>query len=118
MEVNMLICPKCKSEYQEGYKECSECKCELIEIPDDTEKSKSFKLGTIIPFIVGISLILCSPIISYKLTSTYFIPNGTGIYDPKQFIWMLNAYDYSFLLVGSFICLPCILFWLKNKNNY
>jgi len=115
----MLICPKCKSEYQNGFKICSECKCELIEIPETVEEETFNKIGlTRILLIIGVLLILCSPILSYKLTSTYFIPNGNGQYITEQFTWMLNAYHYSFLFVGGIICLPCILFWYKNyKSN-
>ncbi len=113
----MLICPVCKSEYQEGNKICSDCKCELTEIPAIIEKSNPVKVGTIIQFVIGILLILCSPIISYQFTSRYFIPNGIGFYDPDQFIWMLNAYHYSLLLVGAIICLPCIIYWIKNMNS-
>lgn len=113
----MLICPVCKSEYQEGYKICSDCKCELTEIPDAIENSKRIKVGTIIQFLIGILIILCSPKISYQFTSGYFIPNGNGSYDPDQFIWMLNAYHYSLLLVGSIVCLPCIIYWIKNMNS-
>ncbi len=114
MGVIMLIWPVCKSEYQEGYKICSDCKCDLIEVPDVVEKSRPFKVGIIIQFVIGILMILCSPIISYQFTSRYFIPNGDGVYDPDQFMWMLNAYHYSFLLVGSIICLPCIIYWIKK----
>ncbi|QHQ61106.1 hypothetical protein Ana3638_10285 [Anaerocolumna sedimenticola] len=114
----MLICPVCKNEYQEGYKTCSDCKCDLIEIPDViAEKSKPVKAGMLIPFLLGLLIILCSPIISYQFTADFFIPDGNGIFDPAQFIWMLNAFHYSLLLVGSIICLPPILYWFKNRNS-
>ncbi|MDF2589173.1 MAG: hypothetical protein K0S41_3014 [Anaerocolumna sp.] len=107
----MLICPKCKSEYQEGYKSCNDCKCNLIEIPEaipeKTARNKHLRL--MIPFIIGIILILCSPFLSYKLTTQYFIPGGTGIYNNDHFIWMLHAYQYSFLLVGGLLCFITIL---------
>lgn len=117
--LSMLICPKCKSEYQNGFKICSDCECELIEMPEIVEEGTSYKGGlTIIPFIMGVLLILCAPMLSFKFTSTYFIPNGNGQYIDEQFIWMLNAYHYSFLLVGGIICLPRILYWYKNfKSN-
>lgn len=33
----MLICPKCKCEYQEGYTVCNDCKCELVKVPEAAE---------------------------------------------------------------------------------
>jgi hypothetical protein len=115
----MLLCPKCKSEYQNGLKVCSDCKCELIEKPEIVEEVTFNKVGlTIFSFIVGVLFILCSPMLSYKLTTIYFIPNGNGQYITEQFNWMLNAYHNSFLFVGGIICVPCILFWYKNyKSN-
>jgi hypothetical protein len=111
----MLICPNCKSEYQEGYKICNECKCELVEIPEVVpENTSSIKsLIKMISFIIGILSILCSPILSYKLTSMFFVPGGNGIYNNDHFMWMLHAYQYSFLLVGGLLC---IIFILQNKK--
>lgn len=34
----MLKCPKCNSEYREEYTICSDCKCELIEVPEEKEE--------------------------------------------------------------------------------
>lgn len=110
----MLLCPVCKSEYQEGYKTCSNCKCDLIEVPEVIEKNRPIKSGPIIQFILGISIILFSPFMSYQLTTRFFIPNGNGYYDPDQFKWMLSAYHQSFLLIGSLIIFPCLLNWIKN----
>jgi hypothetical protein len=114
----MLVCPKCKSEYQEGYSVCNDCNCDLIEIPEITEESNTNKNASkIIQFVLGILLVLLTPIISYKLTSMYFIPNGTGQYDNEQFIWMLKAYQYSFLFVGGINCLPYIFHCCKNHKK-
>ncbi|WMJ89711.1 hypothetical protein [Anaerocolumna sp. MB42-C2] len=114
----MIICPVCKSEYQEGYKICSDCKCDLIEIPDVVnEKYSSSKSGRIVLFLLGILIILCSPLIAYQITKEFFIPDGNGFYDPDQFEWMLNAFYHSFLLTGSIICLTCIIFWIKSRNS-
>lgn len=112
----MLICPICKSEYQEGYKVCSDCKCELTEIPDVIEERRTVKAAVLIQFIVGLLIILFSPMISYHFTSGYFTPKGTSFltYDPDQFLWMLNAYHLSLLLAGFIICLPSIIYWIKN----
>jgi hypothetical protein len=114
----MLVCPKCKSEYQEGYKICSDCKCELIEIAEVVKKDTKVKIkAKLIQFVLGVLFILCSPILSYKFTSMYFIPNGDGEYINEQFLWMLKAYHYSFLFVGGIICLSSILYWYKNYEK-
>ncbi|MDF2544625.1 MAG: hypothetical protein K0S47_4343 [Herbinix sp.] len=109
----MLICPVCKSEYQEGFKTCSDCKCDLIEIPDVIVKSKPLKVGKIIQFLIGILIILYSPILSYHFTSNYFI----GSYDPDRYLWMLKAFHSSFLLAGSIICLPSLIYWWKRMRR-
>jgi hypothetical protein len=36
----MLICPKCKCEYREGFKKCSECDCDLIESLSEGKQDK------------------------------------------------------------------------------
>lgn len=114
----MLICPKCKSEYQNGVEICSDCKCELIELPKIVKNGTSHKRWlTIIPFIIGILLVLFSPMLSFYFTSSYFLPNGSGQYINEQFTWMLNAYHYSFLLVGGILWLACILYWFKNYRS-
>ncbi len=58
----MLICPKCKSEYQEGYHICSDCKCDLIEIPDPI-KRETIKSANMKKIIIGIVLLISSILI-------------------------------------------------------
>lgn len=116
----MLLCPKCKTEYEERCTVCSDCGSKLIEQPEVHEElikeNKDFK---IIQFIAGILLILCSHMLSYKLTLMYFATNGSGKYRMEDFLWMLKAYHYSFLVVGIIICLPCIIYWYKgNKKEH
>jgi len=115
----MLLCPKCKTEYEEGYTVCSDCGCELIEQPKVQEEIIKENKGLLISgFIIGILIILGSARLAYKLTSMYFIPNGNGEYNMEQFLWMLKAYHQSFLLAGIIICLPCIIYWCKvGKKN-
>jgi len=122
----MLLCPKCKTEYEEGYTVCSDCGCELIEQPKVQEEIIKEIEGlkriefiiTRIQFVIGILIILGSTRLAYKLTSMYFIPNGNGEYNMEQFLWMLKAYHQSFLLAGIIICLPCIIYWCKvGKKN-
>lgn len=47
----MLLCPKCKIEYQDGYKTCSDCGSSLIEQPEVKEKvinkNNELKLGAV-----------------------------------------------------------------------
>ena len=112
----MLICPKCKTEYREGYTVCSDCGDQLIEQPEIKDEITREKQDLkIFQFIIGILTILFSTIISHKLTSMYFLPNGNGEYNMEQFLWMLNAYHYSFLLIGIIICLPCIICCFKSN---
>lgn len=125
----MIICPKCKTEYEEGYTVCSDCGSKLMEQPkvqEEVIKGKNrfltaeFITGIlIIQFIIGILIILCSTIFSYKLTLEYFVPNGSGQYSADHFLWMLKAYHFSFLLTGIIICSPCILYWFRaNKKEH
>jgi len=115
---NMLICPKCETEYRDGYSVCSDCGSQLIEKSEVKEgiiKTKEdFKL---FQFIIGILIILFSTILSYKLTSMYFFSNDNGEYNMESFLWMLNAYHYSFLIIGIIICVTCIIFWCKSKKE-
>lgn len=110
----MLVCPVCKSEYQDGYKVCSDCKCDLIDVAEEKEEELNLKgVARFVTFIGGILLIFFAPIISYKLTSRYFFSNG---YISEQFNWMLSAYHYSLLIIGVIICLPGLVYWLKNSK--
>jgi uncharacterized membrane protein YvbJ len=114
----MLICPKCKSEYEEGSTVCSDCGSNLIQQPEVPEDITEEKMNlNIIPFIIGILIILCSAVISYKLTTMHFFSNGNGECNPEEFLWMLDAYHHSFLLIGIIICLPCIICWCKGKKR-
>ncbi|MBZ9689009.1 hypothetical protein G9F72_022185 [Clostridium estertheticum] len=114
----MLICPKCEAEYEEGYTVCSDCGGQLIEKPEVSEEIIKEKLDLkVFQFIIGILIILFSTIISFKLTSMYFLPNGYGEFSMEQFLWMQNAYHYSFLIIGIVICLPCIICWCKSNKK-
>lgn len=114
----MLICPKCKSEYDEGYTVCSDCGGQLIEQPEIKDEITHEKQDLkIFQFIIGILIILFSTMISYKLTSMYFLENGDGQYIMDQYMWMLNSYQYSFLIIGIIICLPCAICWCKSSKK-
>ncbi|MBU3145412.1 hypothetical protein [Clostridium sp. CF012] len=114
----MLICPKCKIEYREGYTVCSDCGDQLIEQPEIKDETINKKQDLkIFQFVIGILIILFSAIMSHKLTSMYFLPNGDGQYNMDEFFWMLNAYHYSFLIIGIIICLPCAICWCKSSKK-
>ncbi|WP_243278104.1 hypothetical protein [Clostridium yunnanense] len=48
----MLVCPKCKCEYEEGYTVCNDCNCKLVHGPMDTDKNISTKDK---PKIIGLT---------------------------------------------------------------
>lgn len=114
---NMLICPKCETEYRDEYTTCSDCGSQLVYKPEvKVEILKTKEHFKIFQFIIGIIIILFSTIISYKLTARYFFSNDNGEYNMESFLWMLNAYHYSLLVIGIIICLPCIICWCKSKK--
>lgn len=64
----MLICPECKSEYQQGYKICSDCKCDLIEIPDPKENNKNRITANSKNIIIGIAILISSILLYIGVT--------------------------------------------------
>ena len=65
----MLVCPKCKCEYEEGYKVCSDCNCKLVHVPEANDANVPTKkiigltgrtliLGAI--FVIGIIILISS----------------------------------------------------------
>ena len=54
---SMLICPNCKSEYQEGYAICNDCQCELIEKLEVDEEDMTVKGDSKISQFIGKLLI-------------------------------------------------------------
>lgn len=56
----MLICPKCKSQYQEGYNICNDCNENLIEMPDVVEEYTINRNVGIKKTLIGIALLFCS----------------------------------------------------------
>lgn len=119
----MLKCPECGCEYQQGYQTCSDCKCELIEVPESSSVSTKYFSQTfhniihIIIFILGLILIFNAPIFSRNLAHGYFFPGGNGVCDPDQLMAMTQGYLYSLLLIGFLVCLPCILYWYKKQTK-
>jgi len=118
----MLKCPNCGCEYREGFTTCSDCKCDLIEVPDapkdDVKNSTIMQTCfSVILFLLGLIFIFNSPIIAHKLSYRYFFPGGSGSCNPEDLIAMTQAYNYSLLLIGFLICLPCILYWYKMLHK-
>jgi hypothetical protein len=66
--VIMLICPQCKSEYQESYKICSDCKCDLIEITDPKEYNKYSNTANSKNIIIGIAILIASILLYIGVT--------------------------------------------------
>lgn len=56
----MLICPQCKSEYQQGYRICSDCNCNLIEVSDSKENNKNSITANSKNIIIGIAILISS----------------------------------------------------------
>ena len=82
----MLICPKCKTEYEEGYTICSDCESKLTQLPQINEDIAKEKMNVkIFSFILGVLIILCSTMISLKLTKIYFFSNGNGEFSMEEF---------------------------------
>ncbi|GFP76285.1 hypothetical protein [Clostridium fungisolvens] len=68
----MLVCPKCKCEYEEGYTVCNDCNCELVRVPEATYENvpakrtqeiirldrRSLTFGAV--FVIGIIILISS----------------------------------------------------------
>lgn len=97
-----MICPKCKTEYREGYTKCSDCREDLVSNNIRNQSGKDewlFKFGDItakkalsILFFLGLLPLLFASIIFGKylyLTNTYFkgiwfIQDGQKMYTEKM----------------------------------
>lgn len=64
----MLICPQCKSEYQQGFKICSDCNCDLIEISDSKENNKNRITANSKNIIIGIAVLISSILLYIGVT--------------------------------------------------
>jgi hypothetical protein len=108
----MLICPKCKCEYQEGYTVCKDCKCKLIELPEVAEKdilvkknSKSGKLlifGAV--FVIGIIILMSSINLGDNEISNIMKAHG-GSMDTNAYIIYLEQSIIKYRVVGSILSL-------------
>jgi hypothetical protein len=99
----MLICPQCKSEYQQGYKICSDCKCELIEISDSKENNKNSKSTNSKNILIGVALLISSILLYIGIA----IP--TVIYASQLTEWYSDKGKIGTALTeNGLLLLPCI----------
>lgn len=126
--ISMLICPKCKCEYQEGFRICKECECELIELPEVAEENmlvekdtkttqligKLFIFGAV--FVIGIIIIMSSINLGDNEISNIMKAHG-GSMDTNQYIIYLEQSIIKYRIVGSIISLLGGLGVLSTINS-
>ena len=112
----MLICPKCKCEYQEGYTVCSDCECELIEIPKVAEEDIPVKkvsknsrlLGKLlifgVVFVIGIIILMNSINLGDNEMSNIMNAHG-GRMDTNAYMIYLEQSIIKYRIVGSILSL-------------
>ena len=100
----MLICPKCKNEYQEGYKICSDCKEELIEIPDIPQKTTISKDVSMKRTLIGITLLISSTFTYIGIIFCAAIC-GSQLIEMPNFIGVIERV----LIENYLLLIPCII---------
>jgi hypothetical protein len=110
----MLICPKCKCEYQEGYTICNDCECELVDIPEVIEEdmlvNKNSKIigltGKILifgaVFVIGIIILLSSINLADIEMSNIMKAHG-GSMDTNKYIIYLEQSVIKYRVMGSIL---------------
>ncbi len=100
----MLICPKCKTEYREGYKICSDCKEELIEIPNVPAKDTIKKDDRITRTLIGISLLISSALVYIGISIS------ATIYGSSLTEWSTDKGKIGTALTeNALLLIPCII---------
>lgn len=124
----MLICPKCKCEYQEGNTICNDCKCELIELAEVTEKNmiadkdlkKNLLIGKLLTFgavfAIGIIILINSLNLGDNEISKIMKVHG-GSMDTNQYIIYLEQSIINYKIVGSILSLLGGLGILSTINS-
>lgn len=124
----MLICPKCKCEYQVGYTICNDCKCELAEFPIVGEKDmpveKDSKINPFIVkllifsavFVIGIIILISSTNLGDYEVSNIMKAHG-GSMDTNQHILYLEQSIIKYRTLGSILSLLGGLGALLTVNN-
>jgi len=99
-----VICPKCKSEYEEGYTQCSDCGSDLVPyqaplIPRKIITTKGIsllKFGLALLFLVIFEFILVT--IAYEFYFVYRMKNGgisgSVISNVHPSIWILMTVEF------------------------
>jgi hypothetical protein len=109
--VSMLICPKCKCEYQEGYTVCSDCECELVDEPktddEDMPNNKDSKVsGKLLifgaVFIIGI-IILVSSISLADIEISNIMEAHGGSIDTNKYIIYLEQSVIKYRVLGAIL---------------
>jgi hypothetical protein len=110
----MLICPKCKYEYQEGYTFCSDCECELVDVPEaDDEYMLDNKVSNIIGltgkllifgavFVIGI-IILVSNINLADIEMSNIMKAHGGSMDTNKYIIYLEQSVIKYRVLGAIL---------------
>lgn len=114
--VSMLICPKCKCEYENGYTICNDCECKLIEIPEVAVEDMLVKKYSTISqligkllifgavFIIGIIILMCSINLGDNEMSNIMKAHG-GSMDTNTYIIYLEQSIIKYRIMGSILSL-------------
>lgn len=112
----MLICPNCKSEYQEGYVICNDCECELIEKPEVDEEDMNVKkdskisqfIGKILifgaAFVIGFIILLSSINLGEHEMSNIMKAHG-GSMDTNKYLIYFEQSIIKYRILGSILSL-------------
>jgi hypothetical protein len=123
----MLICPKCKYEYEEGYRVCSDCGCDLVEVPEPDEEemlvnkaSKAIGLtekllifGAV--FVIGI-IILMSSISLADIEMSKIMASHGGSMDTNKYLIYLEQAVIEYRTLGAILSLLSGLGVLMNTR--
>ena len=124
----MLICPKCKCEYQEGYTICNDCKCELIEIPEAAQEDNFSKkdsniiklIGKLlifgVVFVVGIIILIRSINLADNEITNIMNAHG-GSMDTNMYIIYLEQSIINYRTLGSILSILGGLGLLISTRN-
>ncbi len=123
----MLICPKCKCEYQDGYTVCNDCECELVDVPKVADEgilvNKDSKIigltrkllifGAV--FVIGI-IILTSSINLADIEMSNIMKAHGGSMDTNMYLIYLEQSVIKYRIMGSILSILGGLGVLINTN--
>jgi hypothetical protein len=110
----MLICPKCKCEYKEGYSVCNDCECELVDVPEVADEDmlvnkdsriigltgKLLIFGAV--FVIGIIILMSSINLADIEMSNIMKAHGGGM-DTNKYIIYLEQSVIKYRIMGSIL---------------